>query len=96
MKIRARLSFLAFPRKVPEWALLPYCRGEAACRVLSSALWKHNRTQGNGMELHQKGRVGEKRAVNMEQAAPGSGYSPELLELGEQWDTALSHRVWVV
>lgn len=46
------------------------------------------------MELHQKGRVGEKRAVNMEQAAPGSGYSPELLELGEQWDTALSHRVW--
>lgn len=48
------------------------------------------------MELHQKGRVGEKRAVNMEQAAPGSGYSPELLELGEQWDTALSHRVWVV
>ena len=34
------------------------------------------------------------RAVGMEQAAQGSGHGPELLELREHWDIALSHRVW--
>ena len=36
--------------------------------------------------------------TGMAQAAQGSGHGPELLELRERWDTALSHRVgvWVV
>ena len=35
------------------------------------------------------------RAVGMEEAAQGSGHSPELLELREHWDTTLRHQVWV-
>jgi len=35
------------------------------------------------------------RAVGMQQAAQGSGHSPELLEIREHWDTALRHRVCV-
>ena len=58
-----------------------------------------DRAQGNGMELRQgRGSWGERkglhqRAVGMEQAAQGSGHSPELLELKECLDTALRHRV---
>jgi len=36
------------------------------------------------------------RVVGMEQAAQGSGHSPELMELRENCNTALSHRVWMV
>ena len=36
------------------------------------------------------------RAVGMEQAAQGSGHSPELPEFRKCSDTALRHRVWVL
>ena len=38
---------------------------------------------GEGKGLHQ-------RVVGMERAAQGSGHSPELLELKEHWDNALT------
>lgn len=35
------------------------------------------------------------RVVGVEQPAQGSGYSPELLEFKECWDSALRYRVWI-
>jgi len=46
-------------------------------------------TWGQGKILHQS-------VVGMEQAAQGSGHSPELLELQEYLYRALRHRVWVL
>ena len=46
-------------------------------------------TWGQGKILHQS-------VVGMEQAAQGSGHSPELSEFYECLDSALRHRVWIL
>ena len=39
--------------------------------------------------------VSHQRVVGMEQAAQGSGHSPELLELKQCLNSVLGHRVWI-